>query len=55
MIGISVIVGALVTNPKNFVKKMEELEIRYSVEHITAEIGENTSKSPGILRGLVVI
>ena len=52
---ISIVIGALGTITKRLVKGLEELEISGRVETIqTAEIGQNTEKSPGDLRRLDV-
>ena len=49
---IPIVIGALGTVTKGLVKGLEDLEIRGWVE--TIETGQNTEKSPGHLKRLVV-
>ena len=54
---IQILIGALGTIPKYFVREQEELEIGERAESIQTGIvyaGQNTAKSPGDMRGLAV-
>ena len=53
---IPIVVGALGTVTKRLVKRQEDLEIKGRVEtnYSIVEIGQDTEKSPGNLRRLVI-
>ena len=55
MMVIPIVIVAVGTVPKGFEKRLEELEIGGRIVIMqTAEIGQNTEKSPGDLRRLEI-
>ena len=51
---IPIVSGTLGTVPKGLDQGLKELEIRERIETVLAKIGQNTEKSPGDLRRLIV-